>query len=738
PIVRLIRAGDISFRQFGILECLYPSNLSEYIQKERPLGSSFEETALVAYQIFQGLSFLSQIGNSIIHGGIKPENILVEFNLETKNIRRIRLADFGISRHGPQNNIQRDCIGTRNWRAPELELRAPFDTRADLWSAACVLYFVYTSKCLFNSQSQQEYLEEIIHFAKEVGPSTHQEIPPAKARKIEIGIKNKSAYIEDLLAAGANQTLLHSKEKLESPVLTVYRQRFSHLLDSLLQWLPENRMLPIQALDHPFFLFNTDVGIKTSTSSLNYTVGDIIESTDKTAERQLSGTKSCPRPRYPKYHLFHPSRPSLLYTPLNPKNEVSAIAVQEFPTSSSTLRLVTRLSVHLKTTYEKIDQDHIQKNKIDLSSTLQLKETYPIKDLSSIKQLNDLPDFFVNSVGKVHILQLIGAGAYGSVYHAYFQPHGSGKVLDVALKVNRVVENDMQTNKLLQSLQNESNILAHITSCDPEDSLPIARYVSQFPFGKSRHCLLQNKYAGDLCSLPRPSNVPGAIFDKVAQIAQSILQALIGLKKDPIGLAHCDLKPENILLDSCSQNHLIRITDFGMAKKVPSGNEKKEYIISRFYRPPEIALYLPFSFPVDMWGAACILYELLLSKPLFPARKNSELFRMFCDFLGPVPEDLIPSNHFIKKYLIPVEDNPKFLQLNPQSDLFATRYSNRKEEFENEFDYLKASLKEEAVEEKIFFFKDFLMKILCWDPTQRLTPEQALEHPFILQSLQKK
>ncbi|NBO25133.1 MAG: protein kinase family protein, partial [Chlamydiae bacterium] len=81
PIVRLIRAGDISFRQFGILECLYPSNLSEYIQKERPLGSSFEETALVAYQIFQGLSFLSQIGNSIIHGDIKPENILVEFNL---------------------------------------------------------------------------------------------------------------------------------------------------------------------------------------------------------------------------------------------------------------------------------------------------------------------------------------------------------------------------------------------------------------------------------------------------------------------------------------------------------------------------------------------------------------------------------------------------------------------------------------------------------------------------------
>jgi dual specificity tyrosine-phosphorylation-regulated kinase 2/3/4 len=32
-------------------------------------------------------------------------------------------------------------------------------------------------------------------------------------------------------------------------------------------------------------------------------------------------------------------------------------------------------------------------------------------------------------------------------------------------------------------------------------------------------------------------------------------------------------------------------------------------------------------------------------------------------------------------------------------------------------------------------FLDFIMRILVWDPTERLTPLEALAHPWILEGL---
>ena len=52
------------------------------------------------------------------------------------------------------------------------------------------------------------------------------------------------------------------------------------------------------------------------------------------------------------------------------------------------------------------------------------------------------------------------------------------------------------------------------------------------------------------------------------------------------GIAHRDLKPQNLLLDPAT--HLIKICDFGSAKRLIKDDSSVSYICSRHYRAPEL------------------------------------------------------------------------------------------------------------------------------------------------------
>ncbi len=46
---------------------------------------------------------------------------------------------------------------------------------------------------------------------------------------------------------------------------------------------------------------------------------------------------------------------------------------------------------------------------------------------------------------------------------------------------------------------------------------------------------------------------------------------------------------------------------------------------SRFYRAPEVVLGLPRGPPIDVWGAACTLFEAYVGSPLFGGGNNHDL-----------------------------------------------------------------------------------------------------------------
>lgn len=109
-----------------------------------------------------------------------------------------------------------------------------------------------------------------------------------------------------------------------------------------------------------------------------------------------------------------------------------------------------------------------------------------------------------------------------------------------------------------------------------------------------------------------------------------LYQILRGLKYiHSANVLHRDLKPSNLLLNA---NCDLKICDFGLARVTSETDFMTEYVVTRWYRAPELLLNSSdYTAAIDVWSVGCIFMELMDRKPLFPGRDDVHQLRLLME-----------------------------------------------------------------------------------------------------------
>lgn len=345
-----------------------------------------------------------------------------------------------------------------------------------------------------------------------------------------------------------------------------------------------------------------------------------------------------------------------------------------------------------------------------------------------------LPPFFELKIGSVSIEKLIAYGSYGQVFEAKLLPHHQPDWINVAVKVNRV-SMDVQLNHLrIDSLKKEARILEQIAPYSFQNYCITEVLGKGFLAKSHRFCIVQKLYGASLYELLQKTPARGVSLALLNKFSSQLFELLQLLRKLPKPLIHGDLKPENILLESNNYSKL-RVIDFGLAL-VATPNLRVHKLTTLNYRAPEVILGLALDCSLDIWSVACILFEMHVGEPLFPAKNEKELLVMIFELIGPIKKEILEPISDYNNYFSPISKDSSLYR--PRAHLFAERtltHINRRVFFHNS---LSPVTKEGLMSEKLNklyhtqdcynSFKDMLLKMLTWDPKKRLTPDQLFEH----------
>ncbi|GKY97873.1 hypothetical protein MPSEU_000745300 [Mayamaea pseudoterrestris] len=247
----------------------------------------------------------------------------------------------------------------------------------------------------------------------------------------------------------------------------------------------------------------------------------------------------------------------------------------------------------------------------------------------------------------------------------------------------------------------------------------------------------------------------GLSLQAVRSYTGQLLAALTQLKKH--GIIHCDLKPDNILVSS-DFGHC-QIADFGSAVEANNSadNIATPYLVSRFYRAPEVILGLQPTYMVDLWSIAVTVVELFLGDVLFRGQTNNDMLFTMMQHLGPM------SNRHIRQHLVQTQRIPnvvkqfqqegpnyKFVQqtmdpvtqssvvkLRPLTSTNTGNSASSADKFPSATPLATKIVKARSSNDRkslVQQFSDLMLKCLALDPTRRMELRDALRHEFFASS----
>ncbi|RKP30406.1 kinase-like protein [Metschnikowia bicuspidata] len=366
---------------------------------------------------------------------------------------------------------------------------------------------------------------------------------------------------------------------------------------------------------------------------------------------------------------------------------------------------------------------------------------YDNEDSDYILYVNDI--LGTEEGRKYVVLDLLGSGTFGQVVKCQNLANQSVVAVKVVKSKLAFLNQSLSEVKVLEFLNQNS--------C----SKSFIRLLDTF-MHKEHLCLVFELFSLNLYELIKKNHFHGLNMKLVKSLTRQLLEACAQLKNFLI--IHCDLKPENILL--CLPEKLdIKVIDFGSA--CFTRRTIYSYIQSRFYRSPEVILGLPYTESIDMWSFGCIVGELFLGLPMFPGSSEYNQMCKIVNMLGLPPRHMLEHGknlfHFFEK-IPPSETRHKptyRLKTYEEYRAFVLKTKGRedggkgdqpkKNYFEHRYlrdiilnfkmptNKMTQSMVDKEIKDR-HQLVDFLTKVLNINPLERLTPLEALKHPFVNES----
>ncbi|CAH8434708.1 unnamed protein product [Dicrocoelium dendriticum] len=170
-----------------------------------------------------------------------------------------------------------------------------------------------------------------------------------------------------------------------------------------------------------------------------------------------------------------------------------------------------------------------------------------------------------------------GHGVFSNVVRARDGARGN---LEVAVKIIR--NNEVMHKSGLKELE----VLKKLNDADPHDRYHCLRLYRHF-FHKNHLCMVFELMSLNLREvLKKYGRNIGLHIAAIRSYTQQLLLALKLMRK--CGILHADIKPDNILVNE--NKILLKLSDFGSASTIQD-NDITPYLVSRFYRAPEISKF---------------------------------------------------------------------------------------------------------------------------------------------------
>ncbi|KAI0833252.1 CMGC/CLK protein kinase [Trametes gibbosa] len=323
-------------------------------------------------------------------------------------------------------------------------------------------------------------------------------------------------------------------------------------------------------------------------------------------------------------------------------------------------------------------------------------------------------------------VRLLGQGTFGKVVEAIDTETNKR----VAIKIIRAIPKYRDASRI------EVRVLQKLKERDPLNRHKCIHLLAWFDH-RNHICLVSELLGMCVYDFLKENDFAPFPRQHIQSFARQLLGSVAFLHE--LHLIHTDLKPENILLvnndyqvvqvatsskrgaPARSKRLLhstdIRLIDFG------SATFEEEYhssiVSTRHYRAPEIILGLGWSYPCDAFSLGCILVEFYTGVALFQTHDNLEHLAMMEQVMGKMPERFARSGARAKPEYF--KEGSKLDWPKPK----ATRQSKKE---------VRAcrSLQEiiPATDAINRSFLDLVKRLLTFDPAQRITVREALNHQY--------